>query len=133
MAKQKKLMIVEDSMTQARAIAALMSNDIDVVIASDGSQALRLVSVEKPDLIVLDVNLPKLNGIQVCRRLKRDPDTAHIPIIMLTADTSQDQMEVGISAGADNYIRKGERATEELLQIIQAYQLLDAFSSAKGS
>lgn len=130
MAKNKKLMIVEDSMTQARAIAAHLSNDIDVVIASDGSQALRLVTVERPDLIILDVNLPKLNGIQVCRRLKRDPDTAHIPIIMLTADTSQDQMEAAITAGADNYIRKGKHATDELLQTLQAYKLLDAFTAS---
>lgn len=130
MAKNKKLMIVEDSMTQARAIAAHLSNDIDVVIASDGSQALRLVTVERPDLIILDVNLPKLNGIQVCRRLKRDPDTAHIPIIMLTADTRQDQMEAAITAGADNYIRKGAHATNELLQTLQAYKLLDAFTAS---
>lgn len=130
MTKHKKLMIVEDSMTQARAIAAHLSSEIDVVIAVDGSQAMRLVSVERPDLIILDVNLPKLNGIQVCRRLKRDPDTAHIPIIMLTADTSQDQMEVAITAGADNYIRKGEHATKELLQTLQAYKLLDAFTAS---
>jgi CheY-like chemotaxis protein len=127
MAKQKKLMIVEDSMTQARAIAAHLSNEIDVVIAVDGSQALRLVTIELPDLIILDINLPKLNGIQVCRRLKRDPDTAHIPVVMLTAETSAEQMKEGITAGADHYIRKGTHATEELLQTILAYNLIEEF------
>jgi DNA-binding response OmpR family regulator len=129
MASRKKLMIVEDSATQARAIAAYLSSEVDVVIAIDGTQALRLVRVELPDLIILDVNLPKLSGIQVCRRLKRDPDTQHIPIIMVTAATSIEQMEEGLSAGADNYIRKGEHATEELLDIIRAYKLIDEFIS----
>ena len=129
MANRKKLMIVEDSATQARAIAAYLSSEVDVVIAVDGTQALRLVRVELPDLIILDVNLPKLSGIQVCRRLKRDPDTLHIPIIMVTAATSIEQMEEGLSAGADNYIRKGEHATEELLDIIRAYKLIDEFIS----
>jgi two-component system, cell cycle response regulator len=129
MATHKKLMIVEDSMTQARAIAAYLSSEVDVVIAVDGTQALRLVRVELPDLIILDVNLPKLSGIQVCRRLKRDPETEHIPIIMLTAATSLEQMEEGLSAGADNYIRKGEHATEELLDIIRAYKLIDEYTT----
>src|SRR5262245_347078 len=129
MANHKKLMIVEDSTTQAHAIAAYLSGAVDVVIAADGTQALRLVRVELPDLIILDVNLPKLNGIQVCRRLKRDPETAHIPIIMVTAATSSEQMEEGLSAGADNYIRKGEHATEELLDIIRAYKLIDEFTA----
>jgi DNA-binding response OmpR family regulator len=129
MTNRKKLMIVEDSMTQARAIAAFLSSDVDVVIAMDGTQALRLVLVELPNLIILDVNLPKLNGIQVCRRLKRDPETAHIPIIMLTAATSAEQMEEGIMAGADHYIRKGTHATEELLDAIRDYKLLDEFAT----
>ncbi|HEX2619322.1 MAG TPA: response regulator [Phototrophicaceae bacterium] len=125
MAKQKKLMIVEDSLTQARVLAAHLSREIDVVIATDGSQALRLVAVGTPDLIILDINLPKLNGIQVCRRLKRDPETANIPIIMITATTNPEQMKEGLAAGADKYLLKGEHATEELLDILRAYKLLD--------
>jgi DNA-binding response OmpR family regulator len=122
-------MIVEDSPTQARALAAYLSQEVDVVVAVDGTQALRLVRVELPDLIILDVNLPKLNGIQVCRRLKRDPETAHIPVIMVTAATSEQQMEEGLSAGADNYIYKGEHATKELLSIIRAYKLIDELTT----
>jgi DNA-binding response OmpR family regulator len=123
-------MIVEDSMTQARALAAYLSEEIDVVIAVDGTQALRLVAVEHPDLIILDVNLPKLNGLQVCRRLKRDPNTAHIPIVMLSVAASEDQIKEGIEAGADGYIRKGENATEELLKTIRAYKLIDSIAAS---
>jgi DNA-binding response OmpR family regulator len=121
----KRLMIVEDSPTQARAVAAHLSRGVDVVIAMDGLQALRLVSVQQPDLIILDVNLPKLNGIQVCRRLKRDTDTSHIPIIMLTAATSSEQMEEGMMAGADHYIHKGMYATEELLNLMRSYKMVE--------
>ncbi len=128
MSNNKKLMIVEDSMTQARAIAAHLSKNVDVVIALDGTQALRLVTVEHPDLIILDVNLPKLNGIQVCRRLKRDMETAHIPIVMLTAESSMAQMEEGLMAGADHYIHKGKHATEELLDIIRMYKIMSDFN-----
>jgi DNA-binding response OmpR family regulator len=125
MTTQKRLLIVEDSPTQARAIAAYLSDDVDVVIATDGFQALRVVAVEQPVLIILDVNLPKMDGIQVCRRLKRDPHTAHIPIIMLTAATSLEQREEGILAGADQYIFKGPDATQELLKIIRLYKVAD--------
>ena len=128
MTLRKKLMIVEDSMTQARAVAAHLSGEVDVIIASDGTQALRIVRIELPDLIILDVNLPKLNGIQVCQRLKRDPETAHIPIIMLTAARSEQQKEDGITAGADHYIYKGEHATAQLLTIIRQYKLIDEFA-----
>jgi DNA-binding response OmpR family regulator len=129
MSDLKRLMIVEDSLTQARALAAYLSSGVDVVIAVDGLQALRLVVVQRPDLIILDVNLPKLNGIQVCRRLKRDVETACIPIIMLTAATSRDQMEEGMMAGADHYIHKSGQATEELLTLMRSYKLVDEFSA----
>jgi DNA-binding response OmpR family regulator len=125
MTTQKRLLIVEDSPTQARAIAAYLSDDVDVVIATDGFQALRVVAVEQPVLIILDVNLPKMDGIQVCRRLKRDPQTAHIPIVMLTSATSSEQREEGMMAGADQYILKGPDATQELLKIIRLYKVAD--------
>jgi two-component system, cell cycle response regulator len=129
MTHRKKLMIVEDSMTQANAVAAHLSSEVDVIIASDGTQALRIVRIELPDLIILDVNLPKLNGIQVCQRLKRDLETAHVPVIMLTAATNAQQKEDGMNAGADHYIYKGEHATAQLLTIIRQYKLIDEFVS----
>jgi DNA-binding response OmpR family regulator len=125
MTDRKKLMIVEDSLNQARAVAAYLSNRVDVVIAIDGLQALRLVTVQHPDLIILDVNLPKLNGIQVCRRLKRDAETASIPIIMLTAARDTNQMEEGLLAGANHYIYKGQHATDELLNVMRIYKVVD--------
>lgn len=125
-----KLLIIEDSMTQANTIAAhLASYEIDVMIANDGPQGLRLAAFMMPDLIILDVNLPSMNGCQVCRRLKRDPKTADIPVIMLTAATSPEQTTMGLEAGADDYIHKGQDAPE---QVIKAIRLRGLATRLKG-
>lgn len=121
------IVLVEDSATQAQQVASHLSGrEIDVMIASDGPQALRLIAKMKPNLIVLDINLPTMNGYQVCRRLKRDPETADIPIIMLTSqDTAEDMMR-GIEAGAIDYIPKDEFAVEHLLLTLANMGLLKA-------
>lgn len=78
----------------------------------------------RPDLIVLDVNLPTLDGYQVCRRLKRDPETAHIPVIMFTSATRSDDALAGLDAGVDDYIVKDEFAFDNLLASLQAMGLV---------
>ena len=90
----------------------------------DGVQGLRLVDIEQPDLIVLDVNMPKMDGYQVCRRLKRDPNTQHIPIVMLTSNDGTEDALKGLEAGADDYIPKDSFASEHLLSTLQALGLL---------
>lgn len=118
-------LIVEDSPTQARQIAAnLNKHGVRTAVAQDGPEGLRAVDELHPDLVVLDVNLPTMDGYQVCRRLKRDPNTAHIPVIMLTiADDFEATMQ-GIEAGADDYIPKDVFATENLLATLHALQIL---------
>jgi len=126
MSKQARVVIVEDSPTQAKQIAGLVSQyDIDVVIAEDGPQALRVIDAMQPDLVVLDVNLPEMNGFQVCRRLKRDPETAHIPIIMLTTSSSSDEMVKGLEAGAQDYILKDDFAAETLLMTLRSLGVIE--------
>lgn len=119
------VLLVEDSPTQSKEIAAHMSqHEIDVTIADDGPQALRLAKMNKPKLIVLDINLPSMSGFQVCRRLKRDPETADIPVIMLTsADSSNDMIE-GLEAGADDYIPKDDFAIDSLLSALTSMGLI---------
>jgi CheY-like chemotaxis protein len=80
MTRQPLAVVVEDSPTQARQIAAnLNRHNVATVIATDGPEGLRAVDEHHPDLVVLDVNLPTMDGYQVCRRLKRDASTANIP------------------------------------------------------
>jgi DNA-binding response OmpR family regulator len=115
------VLIVEDSPTQAKEIEAnLQRHGFRVVIAPDGLAGLEAADEFHPDLIVLDVNLPKMDGYQVCRRLKRDPKTASIPIIMLTIDDSSDATLTGLEAGADDYIPKDVFASENLIATLQA-------------
>ncbi len=74
--------------------------------AVSGEEALRIAREELPDLILLDLMLPGIDGLQVCRLLKSDPDTAHIPIIMVTAKGSESDVIVGLELGADDYVTK---------------------------
>ncbi len=122
MDKKPVVLIVEDSPTQAKRIAASLSSyGLEIVIAVDGLEGLRLVSDRRPDAIVLDVNLPQMDGYQVCRRVKRDTTTAHIPVIMLTAADSSEATVQGLEVGADDYIPKDVWANENLVTALRAY------------
>ena len=80
--------------------------DVRVVEALDGAEALVLARRIKPDLVLLDVQLPKLNGLEVCRQLRREPDLARMPIVMLTAAGQDADRARGREAGADEYLTK---------------------------
>ena len=80
--------------------------EVRVVEASDGAAALDLARRIKPDLVLLDVHMPRLDGLEVCRQLRREPDFARTPIVMLTAAGQQADRSSGLSAGADEYLTK---------------------------
>ena len=116
MAQLPTVLLVEDSPTQAQQIAAnLEAQSLRVVVADDGPVALQLADEHQPDVIVLDINLPSMSGYQVCKRLKRDHNTAHIPVIMLTSAYSSDNIMSGLEDGAEDYIPKDEFAAENLV------------------
>ncbi len=124
--KTPLVLIVEDSPTQARQVAAnLAKHGIRTVVAGDGPEGLRAVDEQKPDLIVLDVNLPTMDGYQVCRRLKRDPNTASIPVIMLTEFDGSGATMRGLEAGADDYIPKDVFAVENLMATLEAFGIVE--------
>lgn len=119
------VLLIEDSPTQAEEIASQISHyGIDVMVANDGLQGLRLVDSNRPDLILLDVNLPKMDGYQVCHRLKRDPDTKSIPVVMLTVASGSDDTLKGLEAGADDYIPKDAFAVENLTGTLRSLGLI---------
>ena len=77
-----------------------------VIPARDGAEALELARNSQPDLAILDVMMPKIDGFELTRRLREDEETSEMPIILLTARTQEDDVQRGIDAGADDYIRK---------------------------
>jgi len=102
-----KVLIVEDQQSLANQLAEkLRSEGFTVMTAADGEDGLEKVRTEHPDLIVLDIMLPKLDGLSLCRIIRRDAATAHIPIIMLTARGSEVDKIVGLESGADDYVVK---------------------------
>jgi DNA-binding response OmpR family regulator len=102
-----KILIIEDEGTLADKLAdKLRSEGFSVAIANDGEQGLDEVREKHPDLIVLDIMLPKLDGLSLTRIVRRDPATMHIPIIMLTARGTEVDKIVGLESGADDYIVK---------------------------
>lgn len=102
-----KVLIVEDEETLARTLAEKLRGDgYSVVTAGDGEEGLDKVREDRPDLIVLDIMLPKLDGLSLCRIIRRDTSTAHIPIIMLTARGTEVDKIVGLESGADDYVVK---------------------------
>src|SRR5262245_11500457 len=102
-----KVLIIEDEETLTENLAdKLRSEGYSVITAYDGENGLRLMREEVPDLLVLDIMLPGLDGLSICRIVRRDAATAHIPIIMLTARGTEVDKIVGLESGADDYIVK---------------------------
>jgi len=102
-----RILAVDDSPTVLEMIRTILeSGGYEVITAADGSEALNTARTEAPDLIVLDVMLPKLDGYKVCRLLKYDQKYQQIPIIMLTAKAEEQSMATGIRTGADQYLTK---------------------------
>ena len=103
----KKILLVDDEENIVTVVEArLEGNGYDVITAYDGQEALAKARNEHPDLIILDVMLPKIDGFKVCRMLKSDEKFKHIPIILLSARTQDSDVEVGKQQGADAYITK---------------------------
>lgn len=107
MNKRKKILIVEDEESLLKLESILLtSKGYAVEGVADGLAAIEAVKKSRPDLVLLDIMLPQIDGFEVCRRIKSDPETSDIPVIMLTAKKSREDMARGEEVGADWYITK---------------------------
>ena len=116
-----RVLVVEDERDIAELVKHTLerAGDIAVEIASSGDAALKIASENPPDLILLDLNLPVLSGLEVCRLLRTKPATRQLPIIMLTARSSENDRVAGLDLGADDYITK-PFSTRELAARVRA-------------
>jgi two-component system phosphate regulon response regulator PhoB len=102
-----KILLVEDDASLIELVTYNLEKEgFDVVRTGDGEEALTLAEEEKPDLVILDWMIANLSGIEVCRRLRRAPATAHLPIVMLTARGDEADRVRGLETGADDYMTK---------------------------
>lgn len=107
MADQKSVLVADDESVLRQLVrATLRGKPLRVLEAATGPEALAAARDERPDLVLLDVGLPGLDGYAVCRALKGDPATAGITVVMLTARAQQRDLDRGTAAGADAYITK---------------------------
>jgi two-component system, OmpR family, alkaline phosphatase synthesis response regulator PhoP len=122
----RKILVVDDQENIARIVRMMLENKgFATSWAGDGAEALRLAKSEEPDLILLDVMLPKIDGFKVCRLLKFDKKYSHIPIVLLTAKSSPGDKQTGREVGADYYLEKP-------FQPVQLIQVIEQLLSMEG-
>jgi DNA-binding response OmpR family regulator len=119
--EKKRILIVEDEESLLKLESILLtSKGYRVTGVMDGMSALDEVRRNRPDLVILDIMLPKMDGFEVCRQLKGDPCTALIPVVMLTAKKNSQDMVTGQQAGCDAYITKPFKSSK-VLETIQHF------------
>lgn len=118
---QKRILIVEDEESLLKLESILLSSrGYEVTLAASGRTALDILAQEQVDLVLLDIMLPEVDGYEVCRQIKNNPATAHVPVIMLTAKKSREDMARSEEAGADWYITKPFKSAM-MLKTVERY------------
>jgi DNA-binding response OmpR family regulator len=114
----KKILIVDDEPNIVISLEFLMRREgFEVAVARDGEEALRSVASERPDLVLLDVMMPRINGFDVCEQLRSDPSLTDMRIVMLTAKGREAEIEKGLSLGADGYVTKPFSTRDLVVQV----------------
>ncbi len=113
------ILIVEDSIVQREMMTDLLkASGLEVTHASDGAEALEAIHKAPPDLVVLDIVMPRMNGYELCRRLKSDPKTQNVPVVMCSSKGEEFDRYWGMKQGADAYIAKPFQPIE-LVEIVK--------------
>jgi twitching motility two-component system response regulator PilH len=114
----KKILLVDDSPTERHSINdILVKGGYEVVIAEDGEKGIAKAKSDKPDLVLMDVVMPGMNGFQACRAITSDESTKHIPVILCTSKNQETDKVWGMRQGAKDYVTKPVAANELLLKI----------------
>lgn len=111
MARKVRVLVAEDSALQRSILVAIVNarKNFEAIEAEDGTQAMEILEKQKPDIALLDVEMPGMNGLQICSRMKRDPNLAHIPVMIITATTQKLKVsdeELANRTRADDFITK---------------------------
>lgn len=121
----KKILIADDEQNIVISVEFLLKREgFAVSVAGDGEEALAKVRAERPDLVILDVMMPKRNGFDVCQDIRNDPDLKDTRVLMLTAKGRDTEMAKGLALGADNYMTK-PFSTKDLVAAVKKLLGLD--------
>lgn len=102
-----KILVVDDNEKNVELLEAILqAAEFEVLKAYDGKQAMEMVSKQRPDLLLLDIMMPQLDGFQVCEMLRKDPQNAGVPVIMVTAKDKESDIVGSLERGADDYVVK---------------------------
>ncbi len=124
----ERILVVDDELESVKLIGLMLQRrGYEIIAARSGAQALEKAQTENPDLVILDIMMPDMDGYEVCRRLRADSATANLPIIMFTAKTMVDDKVAGFQAGADDYLTKPVHP-DELTSRVEAVLLRSARS-----
>jgi putative two-component system response regulator len=124
------VLVIEDERTQRALLARVLEREgYEVVGVGDGEMGLRAIVEYAPDMVLLDLNLPGIDGFDICRRLRGDPVTATLPVIVITAHTSMEDMVAALDAGADDFLAKPVQSVELLARMRSAIRLRRAITS----
>ena len=130
--KAQKIVLVEDDEILSKVLfEELKMAGFDATQAFDGERGLKMVQTKKPDLVLLDLLLPKMHGFNVLEKLKSSPDTKEIPIIILTMLGSDDDIKKGLELGANDYIVKSQHAVAEIVEKVKGFFSKESHPKAK--
>jgi CheY-like chemotaxis protein len=117
--KRKKVLLVDDSTTALLMEQMILKNrsDVELILARDGQEAVEKTLAELPDLIVMDVVMPRMTGIEACRLIRLQNPTCHIPIILVTTRGEPENVENGYASGCNDYVTKPINGSELITKI----------------
>jgi two-component system, OmpR family, alkaline phosphatase synthesis response regulator PhoP len=114
----EKILVVDDNEQNLELLQAYLEDlDCQTLAATDGEEAINVVKEQQPDLILLDVMMPKMSGYEVCKRLKSSPETANIPVIMVTALSEFGDIERAVECGTDDFLSKPVNKLELITRV----------------
>lgn len=119
-----KILLVDDSLATRKLITkALRNYECEIVEAANGEEALEVAAVETPDLIVLDITMPKMDGVECLKRLKKDDEVKEIPVMMLTANSNPTYLDDILKLGAQDYVTKAQSPMLVVNKIVEILHL----------
>lgn len=127
-----RALIVDDEHAIRNALGDLLEDLCQILKARDGEEAIRVALAERPDIILLDLRMPGIDGYQVCQRLKGDPSTSHIPILVVTAMAATTDKVKGLLLGADDYLIKPVEMDDLRAKVQQTLRRFEGVAQARG-